>query len=86
MFEALLKNPTDNTGIQLVRYTLVGGVAFLVDFGLLFMLTEYAGMHYLAAAAVAFLGGLTTNYALSVSWVFSRRSMGSGWMELPYLR
>jgi len=38
---ALFKGKTDKTLIQLFRYTFVGGLAFLVDFGMLFILTEY---------------------------------------------
>jgi putative flippase GtrA len=68
-----LTRRTDNTLIQLFRYAFVGCGAYLVDFGSLFLLTEYAGLHYLISAALAFCGGLLTNYLLSVAWVFNRR-------------
>ena len=68
----LFKQPTTNVTIQLFRYTFVGGTAFLVDYGILFLLTEYAGMPYLASAAMAFVAGLVVNYLLSISWVFSQ--------------
>lgn len=71
----LLVGDEDGLLIQLFRYSLVGGLAFVVDFGSLFAFTEYAGLHYLAANALAFLLGLTTNYLLSISWVFSRRTL-----------
>jgi len=45
MIERLLKSRTDNTLIQLFRYTFVGGVAFIVDFGLLFILTDFFGSY-----------------------------------------
>lgn len=77
----LLRGHTDRTEIQLFRYTFVGGLAFLVDFGTLTLLTELAGFHYLASAACAFLLGLVTNYLLSVLWVFPRRRMTSRWAE-----
>jgi putative flippase GtrA len=60
---------------QFGRYLIVGGVAFLVDFTFLYLLTEAAGLHYLISAAVAFLLGLVTNYALSRVWVFNRRTV-----------
>ena len=63
---------TDKTLLQLFRYTFVGGFAFIVDFGLLFILTEYAGCHYLISAAIAFIAGLLVNYALSKLWVFNK--------------
>ncbi len=74
-------DPTDNTLIQLFRYTFVGGFAFVVDFGSLFALTEYAGLHYLVSATIAFGLGLTTNYLISVVWVFSERRFDSRWLE-----
>jgi putative flippase GtrA len=55
----------------------VGGLAFVIDFGSLYLLTEFAGLHYLISAAVAFLFGLLTNYCLSRLWVFDRRTMES---------
>jgi putative flippase GtrA len=79
--DALLRGSTDDTAIQLMRYTVVGGLAFAVDFGTLFVLTEAAGLHYLVSAALAFLLGLSTNYALSVTWVFPRRRLRSRWVE-----
>ena len=59
---------------ELSRYTVVGGIAFLIDFFLLFSLTEWAGLHYLLSATVSFSVGLVVNYYLSVVWVFSHRS------------
>ncbi|GBC60668.1 GtrA family protein [Desulfonema ishimotonii] len=81
MFEKIFRQQTDNTLIQLFRYTFVGGGAFVVDVGSLFIFTEYLGIHYLTSAAVAFILGLMTNYLLSVSWVFNRRTIGSRWAE-----
>ncbi|WP_293739941.1 GtrA family protein [uncultured Parabacteroides sp.] len=61
---------TDNLLIQLIRYTIVGGLAFIVDFGLLFILTEYLGLHYIVSATCSFLAGLLVNYYISTAWVF----------------
>ena len=73
--QALCLEPTDSTLVQFVRYTVVGGLAFLGDFFTLFALTRFGGVHYLISAAIAFLVGLTLNYALSAVWVFSRRTL-----------
>jgi putative flippase GtrA len=78
----LFTDKTDSLLIQLFRYTFVGGIAFLVDFGSLFALTEFCGVHYLISAAIAFILGLVTNYLLSIIWVFSRRILKSRWLEL----
>ncbi|MCK5878203.1 MAG: GtrA family protein [Holophagae bacterium] len=75
LISTVLKKKTDRVHIQLFRYGIVGGIAYMVDFGLLFLLTEYAGIPYLLSAAISFLAGLATNYALSIFWVFKTRSM-----------
>lgn len=79
--EALFRIPTDSTLIQFVRYLFVGGAAFVVDFGSLYVLTEYVGIYYLTSAAIAFLLGLLANYLLSIFWVFSRRTLERRWLE-----
>lgn len=66
---------TDRLQVQFFRYFLVGGGAFVVDFLLLFLLTEFGHIHYLLSASVAFLAGTAVNYSLSVSWVFNHRSV-----------
>jgi putative flippase GtrA len=71
---ARLLGATGSLGNQFARYLVVGGVAFVIDFGSLYLLTEFAGLHYLTSAAVAFLFGLVTNYWLSRAWVFDRRT------------
>jgi putative flippase GtrA len=81
MIKKLIKNKTDNTLIQLFRYTFVGGIAFGVDFSLLFLLTEFAGIHYLLSAAISFSVGLVTNYILSIIWVFKTRNISNRYLE-----
>jgi putative flippase GtrA len=66
---------------QLCRYTFVGAIAFAFDFVSLFALTHFGGVHYLVAAGMAFLIGLSANYALSIKWVFNRRSIGDKRIE-----
>ena len=78
----LLRTNTNNVYIQLFRYTIVGGIAFIVDFVSLFILTEFIHFHYLISAAIAFSLGLTTNYILSISWVFDARSLQNKYKEL----
>ncbi|MBN1380395.1 MAG: GtrA family protein [Deltaproteobacteria bacterium] len=78
----LLVSRTDRVSIQLLRYTLVGGLAFIVDFLSLFVLTDFAGVHYLFSAAIAFVLGVLTNYLLSILWVFQTRTVKNLWMEV----
>jgi len=66
----LFVGETNNWLIQLFRYCFVGGFAFIVDYGLLYILTEYAGFHYLISATISFIAGLIVNYLLSTWWIF----------------
>lgn len=81
MIGRLFRNKTNNTFVQLLRYTFVGGVAFIFDFSALFVLTEYCNVYYLVSAALAFLLGLAINYVLSITWVFEKRSIKSRYAE-----
>jgi putative flippase GtrA len=74
-------DPTDSLTVQFLRYTVVGGCAFLVDFSVLVLLTSFVGLHYLISAALAFLAGSVTNYALSTAWVFHQRTFSDRRLE-----
>ena len=63
--------------LQMLKYTLVGGVAFLLDFSMLYVLTEYLHIYYILSATAAFIAGLLCNYILSVFWVFHERALSS---------
>lgn len=69
---------------QLVLYGIVGGIAFIADYGTLWFLTEYCHLHYLLSAAIAFILGLVINYVLSTKWVFSDRKYKSKWIEFLF--
>lgn len=66
----LFVESTNNWVVQLFRYLFVGGVAFLVDYSLLYVFTEWAGLHYIVSATLSFLAGLTVNYLISTRWIF----------------
>ncbi|MCK4256407.1 GtrA family protein [candidate division WOR-3 bacterium] len=80
-FDELLRNKTDNISIQFFRSIFVGGLAAIVDFGFLYFFTEFVNIYYLTSAALAFILGLTTNYILSIKWVFNRRKFAKKWIE-----
>ena len=60
---------------EFFKYLLVGSVAFSVDFSVLYLFTEWVGLHYLISAALGFSSGLVTNYLFSINWVFKYRRM-----------
>lgn len=60
---------------EISRYLIAGGTAWLLDIGLLYMLTEFVGLHYLFSAAISFTSGITITYVLSTIWVFKARTI-----------
>ncbi len=68
-------------GGEFIRYAMVGGIAFVVDFFLLCFLTEWCKLHYLVSATIAFAGGLIVNYTLCLLWVFSCRNINDKRLE-----
>ena len=78
---SLLFAKSDKTSTQFLRYIFVGGIAYAVDFGSLYFLTDIIRIHYLISAAAAFILGLITNYTLSIFWVFARRTLTNKQME-----
>jgi putative flippase GtrA len=81
MLKKIFKDKTDNTFIQLFRSVLSGAIAFAVDFSALYILTEFFGIYYLVSAIFAFILGVTTIYILSITFVFSKRSVENRWFE-----
>lgn len=77
-----IKIGADNTLIQLLKYTIVGGTAFLIDISILIALTEILNLHYLISAAISFTIGLLYNYFLSTIWVFRYRKYQNILFEL----
>lgn len=74
---SLLKDPTGNVVVQALRYAVSGGVAFVADFLLLYVLTDCAHVHYLLSAILSFCVGLLITYLLSVYWIFDKRRFDS---------
>ena len=55
---------------QIMKFGVVGVIAFVIDYAVLLLLTEVAGIHYLVSAAAAFLVSVIFNYVLSIAFVF----------------
>ena len=71
------------TFLEFLRYVVVGGIAFIADFGSLFLFKEFVFKNvaygiYLSTA-LSFLIGLTVNYVLSLKFVFIQpKDLGKG--------
>lgn len=62
---------------QIVRFGVVGGLAFLVDYGVLWALVDLLGVNYLVASALSFAVSVIFNYVLSTLWVFECSGNGN---------
>ena len=65
---------TTDVKIQLFRYIFVGGISFVVDFIVLFILKEFFKVNLYFAVAAAFIFGLITSYVLSKLLVFTKEN------------
>ena len=79
--DKLLKSPSGNLFVQLIRYFVSGGVAFVVDASLLYILTEWLGFHYLLSTVLSYSVGLVITYIFSILWVFDSRSVDNRVLE-----
>lgn len=52
------------------RYLFVGGISFIADYAVLFLLKEFCAFHYLLAAALAFCVGIAVNFIFTKLLVF----------------
>lgn len=77
----LFVGETTNWLIQLFRYFFVGGLAFLVDYGLLYILTEFIGIYYILSASISFIIGLIINYIISTHWIFTKSKFSNSAIE-----
>jgi len=82
MYKHLLQRLPVHISFELARYTCAGGLASLVDVGMLVVLIRYGEVYYLQAAAIAFGLGLITSYILSIAWVFHERKFHNPFVEL----
>ena len=55
---------------QLIKFGLVGGIAFIIDYGIMVFLTEVFKVPSLISAAISFTVSVIFNYIASVKWVF----------------
>lgn len=81
IFQKLIVTKSDRTAVSLLRSIPSSNISFALDFGLLVLLTEVVGLHYLLSNGIGFMAGTTLNYLLCIFWVFSRRSIKSRHLE-----
>lgn len=77
LIKGLLTGESKNLSVEAFRYLISSGVAFLVDVSLLFVLTEFGGLHYLVSNLIASFVAMVVNYLLSAFWVFPQRRLSN---------
>lgn len=55
---------------QLIKFGVVGGIAFLIDYIILYICTDFLGVYYLISSLISFSISTIFNYYASVNWVF----------------
>lgn len=55
---------------QILKFGLVGGTAFVIDYVLLYFCTEFLHIHYLISSIISFIVSVIFNYILSIKWIF----------------
>ena len=58
---------------QIMKFGVVGVIAFFIDFGVIVFLTEVFGMNPVASATISFTVSVVFNYLASMRYVFQHR-------------
>ena len=58
---------------QIIKFGIVGTIAFFVDFLIFVFLTDVVGIHYLISSTLSFTVSVTVNYLCSMAFVFQRK-------------
>ena len=58
---------------QFMKFGVVGIIAFFIDYGLLFVLTEFGGINYLVSATISFTASVIFNCIASMRYVFTHK-------------
>ena len=58
---------------QIMKFTVVGGISFLVDFAVYGISCNVIGIHYIISGILGFVISVIVNYMLSMSFVFKSK-------------
>lgn len=61
----------NNLVSQILRFLIVGGTAFVIDYVTLYIFTEFFNINFLISTALAFIISVIFNYIASIFWVFN---------------
>lgn len=64
---------------QMVKFGIIGALAFVIDYGFMILLTEVFKVNYLISSGISFTISVIFNYICSMKYVFdSRDDMSKG--------
>lgn len=58
---------------QIMKFGVVGLIAFCIDYGLMVFLTEVVSINYLISATISFTASVVFNYVASMRYVFRHK-------------
>ena len=58
---------------QMMKFGIVGLIAFVIDYGLMVLLTQAFGVFYLVSATISFTVSVIFNYFASMRYVFTHK-------------
>ncbi|WP_251178781.1 GtrA family protein [Adlercreutzia agrestimuris] len=58
---------------QIMKFGVVGLIAFCIDYGLMVFLTEVVSINYLVSATISFTASVVFNYVASMRYVFRHK-------------
>ena len=60
--------------VQFTKFGFVGCICFIIDYGIMVLLTEVFSVPYLISCAISFSVSVVVNYYLSMKYVFASRN------------
>lgn len=67
MYHELLKK---TRFYEFIRFSITGGVSFILDYSILVLLTDGLKIFYLTSSCISFSVSVIINYIICVKWVF----------------
>lgn len=58
---------------KVVRFVVSGGLLFVLDFSLLYLIKDIIGINYLVSSLISFIVSTIVNYIVSKKWVFKSK-------------
>lgn len=70
LFHIKLNEKKEKLLLQIFKFAIVGGIAFIIDYVTLIICKEVFHLDTLISAGIAFTVSVIVNYILSIKWVF----------------